>query len=348
MKTYRMRDLFVLLVLLSLLVLEEGRAVDGGSRPTPEHMGAQSESAGEWIEGDHRPTGQGTLTHMALVRRLVERATGEMLAGIPLRSGESLTVIAATSHKLNWLVSDAITSLLSDAGYRIHVVTGFTEGGDLSEPAPAKQQLPVQPAEGREGPPLQDLFEDDLEQSEGDTTELPDDIDMELEDREEAEGEPIGEADVRESDDLLTTLLKLGETTAGPASTGSEESPAAPAQSRSLELTGPVLEFRIVECDVRYVGAHRAYFLGPKRVERAATVDLNCRLMDGETREIRWVNAGGGIAVDEISKGRLPLYESDSFRPEPLREPGALRYVEPVLVAGIVTGLVYLFYTNQD
>lgn len=108
------------------------------------------------------------------------------------------------------------------------------------------------------------------------------------------------------------------------------------------------LEFRVGEFGVHYVGEGRPFFLGPKRVERATSVDVSCRLLEAGSEDVLWVGDGDAVRLDRISKSKLALFESPGFTPTPLPSRGGFRYVEPVVVGGIVAGLVYLFYTNQN
>ena len=71
------------------------------------------------------------------------------------------------------------------------------------------------------------------------------------------------------------------------------------------------------------------------------------RLLDRDDDVID-VAHGDALSLDRIAKGRLAAYESTGITPEELSGPGAGRFIEPVVVGGIVTGLVYLFYTNQN
>ncbi len=300
--------------------------------------GSAAAQAQSGLAGDEASSG--ALTHLGMLRQVVRSATEEMLDGMTLPTGEALTVIASHQHGANWLVADELASILSRSGYRVRIEKGVIEEPAPSTPPPPEAQQEDSGEERRpEGGEWQDdsFFEDDLEEGAEDSTAAEDEFGGDWEDEGEQEDQ---------SDDILGALMEMEATTAASEPVATPKSSEAVAPAR--QLSGPVLEFRVIECAVKYVGVHRAYFLGPKRVERAALVDLSSRLIDGETREVRWTGAGEGIAVDRVAKSKLPLYESSDFTPPSLEEPGALRYVEPVLVGGIVTGLVYLFYTNQD
>ena len=94
----------------------------------------------------------------------------------------------------------------------------------------------------------------------------------------------------------------------------------------------------------------REGFLGQRVVERLAAVDLNCRLVSGDEKNIVWVGNGRSERLDIVPKSKLDLLEGRTY---PFKEPelpdqSLSRIIEPALVLGIVAGLVLLFYSNQN
>ena len=145
---------------------------------------------------------------------------------------------------------------------------------------------------------------------------------------------------------LIQHLLEQGDAVA-PGSAGGGALDPGPMPG-GVEFEGPTVVFRVGEFTVIYVDEYRPFILGPKRVERAARVDLSCQLLDRPNGEVVWVGQGDDLALDHISKSKLAIYESEGYSAAPVVQGGGIRLVEPVLVAGIVAGLVYLFYTNQN
>ena len=101
---------------------------------------------------------------------------------------------------------------------------------------------------------------------------------------------------------------------------------------------------------VTYHDSWRRGLFGSRVVERLASVNLYCRLVSGGAEDVLWVGQGKSERLDIVPQGKLALLEGRSYpfvRPELKRQPLS-RLVEPVLVSGIIGGLVYLFYSNQD
>ena len=70
----------------------------------------------------------------------------------------------------------------------------------------------------------------------------------------------------------------------------------------------------------------------------------------GEREDVIWVGNGDVERLDVVPASKLPLLEGQAFpftRPS-LETRGLGGLVEPALVSGIVAGLIYLFYTNQN
>ncbi len=119
--------------------------------------------------------------------------------------------------------------------------------------------------------------------------------------------------------------------------------------------TGPapdeyVFRYRVAEFGILYPESHRTSPLGSRRVQRLAAVSLYANLLKGRREDVVWVGSGDTERIDVVPAGKLPLLEGKTF---PFTQPtlhtrgwGVL--VEPALVTGIVAGLIYLFYTNQN
>lgn len=116
------------------------------------------------------------------------------------------------------------------------------------------------------------------------------------------------------------------------------------------DVQGPLLFFRVNDFSFRYDDIYRRFVFGPKRVRRLARVDLHLRLTDADGQTVVWSENGSHSAVDVVPYGDVESLESKTYAfAQPAREPGTLsRLYEPLIVAGIVGGLVYLFYSNQS
>jgi hypothetical protein len=113
----------------------------------------------------------------------------------------------------------------------------------------------------------------------------------------------------------------------------------------------PVYEiaYRIVNCQTTIPRSWREWVVGTRKVERRTAVDIRFELSD-RRGSIIWA---GGVQRERreiLPAARLSDLESpgqDFASPE--MEPGGWdRVFEPVIVAGIVGGLIYLFYTSRS
>jgi hypothetical protein len=147
---------------------------------------------------------------------------------------------------------------------------------------------------------------------------------------------------------MLQHLQGLEGAIATPAGAPDGPMPAPRPSHSGAPAGGDVLEYRLGLSEVKYIDESRAFLLGPKRVQRGAAVQVTCRLKDGDTDDLLWVSEGAATYLDAIPKGKLAIFESDGFAPERVTGRGMMRVVEPVVVGGIVAGLVVLFYTNQN
>jgi hypothetical protein len=131
-----------------------------------------------------------------------------------------------------------------------------------------------------------------------------------------------------------------------------EESPVTPAPAPTEAYPeGAILEFRILEFGVSYPTVKRPFLmLGRSSVHRLGGVYLQGSHILGPEGTILEVASGQSHRQDRLSGSTRSLAEGATYpfqRPE--IPPSRLgRYVEPVVVVGIIGSLVYLFYQNQN
>jgi hypothetical protein len=109
------------------------------------------------------------------------------------------------------------------------------------------------------------------------------------------------------------------------------------------------IAYRIVTCQTTLPRSWREWVVGARKFERRTAVDIRFELSDA-TKAIIWA---GGVQRErrEIIPGsRLRDLEAPGQEfASPQAEPGGWDKVfEPVIVAGIVGGLIYLFYTSRS
>jgi hypothetical protein len=138
-------------------------------------------------------------------------------------------------------------------------------------------------------------------------------------------------------------LTEKGVTVYPPAAGGAELA----ADSLAGEV---VLEYQVMSFTLSYPKVYRAHLIGGKRVKRRADVHILGTLSSGAGGAVKWVGEASREASDQFPYGELGRVEEGTFQ---FTRPGVPssgwgKYVEPVVVTGIIVGLVYLFFSNQS
>ncbi len=110
------------------------------------------------------------------------------------------------------------------------------------------------------------------------------------------------------------------------------------------------ISYQIVRLSLSYPRISRRWLLGSKVVARAAQADVFVQYIDLATGDIAWVKEIHKEYNDTIDYSELKLVEEaqyDFTRPS-RSEFKMKRLLEPLVVGGIVVGLVYLFFSNQS
>ncbi len=110
------------------------------------------------------------------------------------------------------------------------------------------------------------------------------------------------------------------------------------------------LEYRITELGMDYPRAWRGFLIGRKKVERLASVALLGRLIEDSSGALVWSGQGSATETDVVPASELPFLEGegDAWQKGMLPAGKLGGVVEPLVVAAIVAGLVYLFYSNKE
>jgi len=108
--------------------------------------------------------------------------------------------------------------------------------------------------------------------------------------------------------------------------------------------------YRIIKLSFDYPRISRKYWLGAKMVERDAKILVFAKVEDVATGDIRWVGESEKNYSDEISYSILDRVEDKEyeFTMPDRKELKWGKIAEPVVVTGIVAGLIYLFFSNQS
>ena len=123
------------------------------------------------------------------------------------------------------------------------------------------------------------------------------------------------------------------------------------AEGPNITVNGKYrLSYQIIHLSISYPRSSRKWWFGPRKVARAAQADVFAQLIDVATGDVLWVRETHKQYNDTIDYSRLREVEDaqyDFTRP-PHSEFRMTRLFEPLVVGGIVVGLVYLFFSNQS
>jgi hypothetical protein len=271
-------------------------------------------------------------TNEGMLTQATSAAVAELFMGFKIPDGASLRVEPAIENRANWFVETDLLAYLAGAGYR--VTLGQPPGGRAATPS-----RPLPPP----GPP-QSLS---AAQAQTKLHGAPSDSAIASGDSTMSTAEPSAGDD--------STRAAPPDTLAGPnlapAGTHPPETVTSPSIT-SLDESEPeyVLRYRVVLCELSYPEKYRTSPFGSRKVERRASVSLVAQLLQGGRRDVVWVGKGHVEHVNVVPAGKLDLLAGTDFQfnPPPLEQKGMGGYVEPVLVTGIVAGLIYLFYANQN
>lgn len=288
-------------------------------------------------------------TNLGLIERATAEAVTEALSGLRLPPGSDIRLHALTNHEGSWFVEDFIARYLSDQGHTVHLVKKPVPAGTTPGTAPGPAgagktgSLAEMLGKGKKAPADSAAAAGEA----GGAGAVADTAGVAEADGGDTEGAP--ETTPGGTPEAPVPRMPRR----GPAARAGEAAGARVPKPEQLipipEGEGMVLTFRLVEFGVTYHDSWRRGFLGPRVVERLASVNLFCRLVSGDAEEILWVGRGKAERLDIVPKSRLDLLEGLSypFTVPTLRQAPLSRLLEPVLVTGIVGGLVYLFYANQ-
>ncbi|MBI4364462.1 MAG: hypothetical protein HY568_03445, partial [Candidatus Latescibacteria bacterium] len=141
----------------------------------------------------------------------------------------------------------------------------------------------------------------------------------------------------------VVRLLDAG-SSAGAAAEG-----GARGDDPKLDATDLLLDVNVGSAGVAYVRALRKFPVGIRGYERVASARIGATLLDPGTHDVVWAKTASAQVGDVVLKRDLAYVGSGSGGLSPaLPRGGGGRLLEPLIVVGVVTGLVVLFYSNRN
>lgn len=146
---------------------------------------------------------------------------------------------------------------------------------------------------------------------------------------------------------LVEQLRRSGtEVRLDPGKAGLAEDPPSRASADSSDL---VLNVEVRSAGVSYVRAIKSFPFGVKGYQRLAAIQAGATLLDPVTHGVLWARSSSAQATDVVRRGDLGYAQTGSASLVPMPpKGGGTRLLEPLIVVGVVTGLVVLFYSNRN
>ncbi|MCP4549041.1 MAG: hypothetical protein GY835_21505 [bacterium] len=128
------------------------------------------------------------------------------------------------------------------------------------------------------------------------------------------------------------------------------------ARRHSLELainssqSDYIIDFSILELRIAYTGTDRGALFLKKEIERAGSCVLACSLVDSDSMIEMTTLQQEVLVTDHFPSDMLEVVKSSTYpftSPEYTSKDWS-KAVEPFVVTGLVTGLIYLFFSNQS
>ena len=108
------------------------------------------------------------------------------------------------------------------------------------------------------------------------------------------------------------------------------------------------LQLQVDGSGVSYVRRLGKFPFGTKGYERLAAMRAVGTLLDPSTGEVYWTRSASRSVTDIVPKNSVVYAASGSGRLNPVVPKGGTRWLEPLIVVGVVAGLVVLFYSNRN
>lgn len=113
---------------------------------------------------------------------------------------------------------------------------------------------------------------------------------------------------------------------------------------------GYELNYQVLRMSLKYPDISRSWWIGAKEVERLVQIHLFVQLVDIESGDIVWIGETEKEFDDVIPYSFLDKVEDENYTfTKPKRKEFSMgKLIQPIIVTGIVAGLVSLFFSNQS
>jgi hypothetical protein len=135
-----------------------------------------------------------------------------------------------------------------------------------------------------------------------------------------------------------------------PAASPADSTGMGTKSPAAVEVSGLRLEFQATDFTLRYPKIYRSHVIGGKEVKRSAGVRVQIKLVDPRDGLVVWMGEAARSYDDHFPYGMIAEVEEGLYMfTKPARQSRSWgKIVEPVVVSGIIVGLIYLFFSNQS
>ena len=286
-------------------------------------------------------------TNMELLEELAREIVDKSLGDIALEPGDVVLVRCVEDHAIAWVVEDYLAARLAALGASVYLAprppqkaAGEAGASDATSKETPKKRRPASGDTTRTGPmSLSDSEEDVIltpgRPDTGSAAKTP--------------AESPDEPGLAGSPDSSGVSMPRG---GGVAETASKEGDAG-VELQTVVGPAPapdkVLDFRVGDLEVNYTRRWRKSLFGSAMVERTARAALFFRLLDGKDGRVMWSGSDRRDKRDIVPQKMLSDLEDvpGQAGSQGTAGGGLVRVVEPIVVSGIVVGLVFLFYSSR-
>jgi hypothetical protein len=130
---------------------------------------------------------------------------------------------------------------------------------------------------------------------------------------------------------------------------GASQSASGATGDSTSDSDAVLLDVQVDGSGVSYVRRLGKFPFGTKGYERLAAIRANATLLDSRTGDVLWTRTSTRHLTDVVPKGDVVYAASGSGKLNPpIPKGGGGRWLEPLIVVGVVAGLVVLFYSNRN
>ncbi len=321
------------------------------------------------------PSGQ-YLTNVELMQEAVRRGLEEMLRDLPKQADGAFAIASMGSSEIDWMVENELAGVFARSDRPLRILAG---SGTAARRPKRNRNLPVvfdTPPTLESGEPVKipDKACNEgiggfvavriLTNGNGTVANVV---------VEESSAPVLEEAVLSTVNSYQFKPAKKGESSIAGHTVLGFTFPEAPEDCDDIRVTGKVLEsdefasappepvgvmpagtgdtptlgYRVSEMEFVYPRSHRRFGIGRQSVDRLARARIDFRLQ--EKGAVLWASSVEYYVSDRVPKSALTYLASSQYEfaaPE-VPTTNSFAYWEPVVVAGVVGGLVALFYSNQ-